>query len=116
MSSVIDRINKRAFYPLALPNGETVHVCGLRREIINEASAFREDEESVGFVIGYGLLNDDRSPVFTKLAGETAKEFGLRVLQSLGEMGPDVREAIVSKIFLCTNEPSKVAAEAIIKN
>lgn len=114
--SVIDRINKRAFYPAKLPNGETVCVRGVKNDIIKKVVEFREDESSVGYLIGHGLVDESGCLVFTQENQEAPQEFGSRVLIALAEMGPDVRKAIVDKILLCTNEPSSVAMEAIIKN
>jgi len=114
--SVVDRINKRAFYPAKLPNGETVCVRAVRNEIINKVVDFKAEESSVGYLIGHGLVDDSGSLVFTEEKEESPQAFGWRVLVALHDMGPDVRKAIVDKILLCTNEPSQVAMEAIVKN
>jgi hypothetical protein len=115
MGSAIDRIKKRAFYPLALCNGETVHVRGLKMGELRAAQEFSNDDASIGFAIGLGLLEDDGRQVFEQIEGESPKDFGDRVL-GLIDIGPDVQNQLVKKIFQVTNEPETVRAEAILKN
>lgn len=115
MASAIDRIKKRAFYSLALCNGETVHVRGLKIAELRSAQEFRNDDASIGYTIGCGLLEDDGRQAFEQLSGESPKEFGSRVL-SLIDIGPDIQNELVKKIFQITNEPETVRAEAILKN
>jgi hypothetical protein len=114
--SIIERINKRAFYPLKLVNGETIHLRAVRHEHREAVQDFKDQEESVGYLIGVAVVSDGGDAEFTKAADESALAFGARVLASISEMGPDVREQIVKKIFQISNEPSSVQMEAIVKN
>lgn len=114
--SVAERINKRAFYPCKLPNGETIHLRGLKHSILSVAKTFEAEQESVGFAIGKALVNDSGQAEYEQDAKESPQEFGARVLAELHDMGPDVQGVIIDKIFLITNEPNKVQHEAIVKN
>ena len=116
MSSVIDRIKKRAFYAVKLVNGETVHVCGVLNKFLTEARTFSEDEESVGYLIGQGLVDDSGQKVFLKSEDESSKEFGARVLAELDGMGPDIRQEIIDAIFKVSYTPEKMKPDAIVKN
>jgi hypothetical protein len=114
--SIIERINKRAFYPLKMVNGETIHLRAVRHEHREAVQDFKDKEESVGYLIGMAVVSDGGEPEFTKSADESAVDFGARVLALISEIGPDVREQIIKKIFQISNEPSSVQMEAIIKN
>jgi len=116
MSSVIDRIKKRAFYPVKLVNGETVHVRGVKHKLLAEAKTFSDDEESVGYLLGFGLVEDSGELAFSRSSEESPKEFGARVLDALSEMGPDVRDQIVETIFKVSYKPETMRQEAIVKN
>lgn len=114
--SVAERINKRAFYPCKLPNGETVHLRGLKHSVLAVAKTFEHEAESVGFAIGKSLVNDSGQPEYQQGETESPQDFGARVLSELHDMGPDVQGVIIDRIFVITNEPSKVQHEAIVKN
>lgn len=113
--SVVDRIRKRAFYPLTLVNGEKIHLRALTNQQLQLARSFSEKESSVGFAIGCSLLEDNGDAVFVCEHSESPESFGERVLAAL-DLVRDVQQQIVAKIFEITNEPEKVKAEAIIKN
>lgn len=113
--SVIDRIQKRAFYPLKLVNGETIHLRALTYQQLQTTRAFSEKDASIGYAIGCALLEDNGSPVFVPTDSEDAETFGERVMSAL-ELGRDVQQEIVAKIFELTNEPEKAKAEALVKN
>lgn len=113
--SVIDRIRKRAFYPLTLVNGEKIHLRALTHQQLQTARSFSGKDASIGYAIGCSLLEDDGSPVFVPIDVESPEAFGERVMQAL-ELGRDVQQEIVAKIFEITNEPEKVKAEALVKN
>jgi hypothetical protein len=114
--SIADRINKRAFYPLKMVNGETIHLRAVKNDKLNAARAFHEKEESVGYLIGMAAVSDSGQPEFEQRPGETDIDFGARILELISDMGPDVREQIIKKIFQISNEPSSVQMEAVIKN
>lgn len=113
--SVVDRIRKRAFYPLTLVNGETIHLRALTNQQLQLARSFSEKEASVGFAIGCSLLEDNGDAVFVCEHDESPEQYGERVLAAL-DLVRDVQQQIVAKIFEITNEPEKVKAEAILKN
>ena len=114
--SIVDRINKRAFYPLKMVNGETIHLRAVKTEKLNAARAFHEKEESVGYLIGMAAVSDAGQPEFEQRSDESDIDFGARILTLIADMGPDVREQIIKKIFQISNEPSSVQMEAVIKN
>ena len=113
--SVVDRIRKRAFYPLTLVNGEKIHLRALTNQQLQLARSFSEKESSIGYAIGCSLLEDSSDPVFVPEDAESPEAFGERVMSAL-ELGRDVQQQIVAKIFEITNEPEKVKAEALAKN
>lgn len=113
--SVVDRIRKRAFYPLTLINGEKIHLRALTGNQLLTARTFSEKESSIGYAIGCSLLEDNGDPVFVPEDAESPEAFGERVMSAL-ELGRDVQQQVVSKIFEITNEPEKAKAEAIVKN
>ncbi len=114
--SIIERINKRAFYPLKMVNGETIHLRAVKNDKLNAAREFHEKEESVGYLIGLAVVSDAGNPEFEQKTDESNIEFGARVLSLIADMGPDIREQIIKKIFQISNEPSSVQMEAVIKN
>ncbi len=113
--SVVDRIRKRAFYPLTLINGEKIHLRALTGNQLLTARAFSEKESSIGYAIGCSLLEDNGDPVFVPDDAESPEAFGERVMAAI-DVGRDVQQQIVAKIFEITNEPDKAKAEAIVKN
>lgn len=113
--SVIDRIRKRAFYPLTLVNGEKIHLRALTGHQLQTVRSFSEKESSIGYAIGCSLLEDSGDPVFVPTDEESPEAFGERVMLAL-ELGRDVQQQIVAKIFELTNEPDKAKTEAIVKN
>ncbi len=114
--SIVERINKRAFYPLKMVNGETIHLRAVKNEKLTAAKAFHDKEESVGYLIGVAVVSDAGQPEFEQRSDESDIDFGARVLGLIDGMGPDVREQIIKKIFQISNEPSSVQMEAVIKN
>lgn len=113
--SVVDRIRKRAFYPLTLVNGEKIHLRALTHQQLQVARSFSEKESSIGYAIGCSLLEDNGDAVFVCEHNESPEQFGERVMVTI-ELGRDVQQQIVAKIFEITNEPEKVKAEALAKN
>ncbi len=113
--SVVDRIRKRAFYPLTLVNGEKIHLRALTYQQLQFARSFSEQESSIGYVIGCALVEDNGDSVFVPEDAESPETFGDRVMCAL-ELGRDVQQQVVVKIFEITNEPEKAKAEAIVKN
>ena len=113
--SVVDRIRKRAFYPLTLVNGEKIHLRALTGQQLQTARSFSEKDSSIGYAIGCSLLEDGGDPVFVPADEESSEAFGERVMAAI-DVGRDVQQQIVAKIFEITNEPDKAKAEAIVKN
>jgi len=115
MSSVIDRIKKRAFYPFKMVNGETVHLKALTIGQLQSIEAFGSEHSANGYAIGHSLMDESGSVVFTQLAEESCRDFGTRVLSEI-DMPLDVFHPIVEFIFKLSTTPSEHATEAIIKN
>ncbi len=115
MSSIFDKIKKRAAYPFKMINGETVYLRSLTIGQLREVEPFRTEPEANGFAIGCCLLNDDLTLAFAREPGQSAKEFGKHVSDQL-DLPFDVFHPLVEMIFKLSNEPSDKAAEAIVKN
>jgi hypothetical protein len=96
-------------------DGETVHVRALTDAERKAAMAIKYSEESFVYVIGFGLVNDDRSPVWIMQPEETAKDFGARVLAD-AQMPDDTRTQLVQVIFKLTTGPTPEQLKAIEKN
>lgn len=110
--SVIDKLRKRKNYPVEV-DGETVHVTALTTKVI---SALSEVDDSgiwsSGVVIGFGLMDDDGSPVFSMNDGETLEAFGSRVLDEL-----DAPLPVVTQLVDAIKKVTKPAnAETLAKN
>ena len=115
MSSIFDKIKKRAAYPFKMVNGETVYLRSLTIGQLRELEPFKHDDAANGFAIGCCLLNDDLTPAFTRESGQSAEDFGRSVSQQL-DLPFDVFHPLVEMIFKLSNEPSEKASEAIVKN
>lgn len=110
MSGVIDKVRKRRRWPIEL-DGETVYVRALLESEHREVKDFETDVESYGFAIGCCLLNDDGTAVIYRNAGESAKEFGARVLLEL-DMPVDTRAQLCERIVkLATGPPVETLAK-----
>lgn len=108
-SAEVERIiRKRRCYPVDLGDGDVIHLRSLMSvsELPNIEGEFRNDDDSIGYVIGCGLVNADRSQVFTIAENETPKEFGHRVLLAL-DLPLDTRAQIVELILKLSNGPLK---------
>lgn len=117
--SIFDKLQKRAFYPFKMVNGETVHLCGLTFKQLRTLEPFKDTDESNGYAIGCCLLNEDGSRVFTQEPGESPQDFGQRVLTRLDDgdgFSFDLFNPIVERILKLSHRPSEHAAEAIVKN
>lgn len=112
--SVIEKLRKRRCYPVVI-DGESIHVRALTDAERKAALAIKDCEESFGCTIGYGLVNEDRSPVWTIQPDETAKDFGARVLTE-AQMPDDTRTQLVQVIFKLTTGPTPEQLKAIEKN
>lgn len=110
--SVVQKLRKRRAYPVAIA-GETVMIRSLLNSEFDAIMEFRDENESIGAAIGYGLLNDDESPAFTLATGENAKTFGARVLTEL-DVPLDTRKELSDKILKLTVEGPSV--EKLEKN
>jgi hypothetical protein len=111
MASVAERLRKRRFYPVKI-DGEDVHVRALLESECAEFKPFHNDDASFGFVIGCGLLNEDKSPAFEREPDEKPQEFGQRVLAEL-DLPNDTRAELVVAIMRLAQPPSR---ESLLKN
>lgn len=110
--SVIDKLRKRRFYPVAI-DGETVHIRALLDSELKTVTEFQNEDESVGFAIGKSVLNEDSSAAFVQLADESPKQFGQRVLTEI-DLPSDTKAELTSKILKLSNGP--MSAEDLKKN
>lgn len=116
MSALIKKLSTRRKYPLKLADDVTVHIRALLGAEKAEVMAFFQEDESFGFVLGCGLLEDDGSPAFTRNEGENGKDFGQRVTESLGEIPTDTRAQICEAILRLSTGPTEDQLKAIRKN
>lgn len=110
--SVIDRLRKRRFYPVTI-DGEVVHIRAMLDSELKAVADFRDQDESVGFAFGCSLVNEDKSPVFTRLPEESPKQFGGRVLAEI-DLPSDTKAELTNKILKLSNGPPE--ADDLKKN
>ena len=112
MSKVLAALRKQQSYTIEI-NGEPVLIRALRQSEMRDAKSIKDDEESFGLVIGFGLLNEDGSQLFARSEGESAADFGRRVLTE-ADLPTDNRLRLVQEILKLTNNPPN--AERALKN
>lgn len=110
--SVISKLTKRRFYPFQI-DGETIHLRSMLSSELDTVQKFRDDDESLGFMIGCCVLNENGSAEFIKTETETAKEFGARILAEI-DLPLDTRTELINKIIGLSNGPP--SQEKLIKN
>lgn len=98
--SVIKRLQKRRAYRHQI-NGEEILIRSLLTSEFDLVMEIRDDGESLGAAIGFGLLNEDQSAAFTRHPDESVKQFGQRVLRELDLPG-DTRRELSEKILSLT--------------
>lgn len=103
--SVANTLRKRRFWPVVI-DGETIHIRALLMSEIHTVDAFRDEEESVGYVLGCTLLNEDKSPAYTPSADESPKQFGARVMADL-DLPLDTKSELLAKISKLSDGPPK---------
>ncbi len=113
-SSVVERLRKRRCFPLVI-DGETVHIRSLTESEKRIVMDFKDCEQSFGYAIGMGLVNDDRTQVFMMSPDETAIQFGERVLVE-ADLPTDTRTQLATSILKLTNGPTAEQLKAIEKN
>lgn len=112
MSQVIAKLRKRRFYPVDI-DGEKIHLRALLDSEHKEVESFTYETESFGFAIGCCLMNEDGTPVFTRVPDEDAKTFGARVLTEL-DLPDDTRSELSKAILKLQTGPPTI--EALVKN
>jgi len=115
MLSVMEILEKRAFYPFRLVNGETVHLRALTFNQLKTIREFSDEDESIGYAIGCCLLEANGEFVFVPDPKQSPKEFGARVLNAI-DFPLDIRESLTEQIFKLSTNPKESAHEAIVKN
>lgn len=110
--SVIDRLQKRRFYPVEI-DGEKIHIRALLDSELKAVADFQNEDESIGFAIGCSLINEDKSAVFMRTAEESPKQFGARVLAEI-DLPSDTKAELTGKILRLSNGPP--SAEDLKKN
>lgn len=110
--SVVQKLRKRRAYTVTIA-GESVLIRSLLNSEFDAIMEFRDENESIGAAIGFGLLNDDETPAFTRLTDESSKAFGGRVLKDL-DVPLDTRKELSDKILKLTVEGPTV--EKLEKN
>jgi hypothetical protein len=114
MTSVIDRLRKRRAYPLSI-DGEKVYVRAFTKSERQEFKPLANEEESYGFVMGCGLINEDGSVMFAREEGEEAKAFAIRV-EDAAELPDDTRAQICTAIVKLSEGPTIEQLKALKKN
>lgn len=108
----MDKLRKRRFYPVEI-EGETVHLRALIDSEHREVEPISRQTESFGFAIGCCLMNEDGTPVFTRLPDEDATTFGERVLKEL-DLPDDSRAQLSNAILKLSNGPPEIGP--LVKN
>lgn len=104
--SVINIVRKRRMWPVDI-GGETIHLRALLMSELQTVEPFRDEDESVGYVIGCSLVNQDASPVYIISPDETPKQFGARVLSDL-DLPLDTKSELLTKISKLSNGPPSI--------
>jgi hypothetical protein len=110
--SVILKLTKRRFYPFQI-DGETIHLRAMLTSELDIVQKFRDDDESLGFMIGCCVLSENGTAEFMKTADETPKQFGARILCEV-DLPLDTRTELINKIIGLSNGPP--SQEKLIKN
>lgn len=103
--SVIDRLRKRRFYPVTI-DGEVIHIRALLCSELTVVETFKNEDESIGFVIGCAVVNEDGSAAFKREPDEPAKVFGAGVLAQI-DLPTDTKAELTSKILKLSDGPPK---------
>lgn len=112
MSTTIERLRKRRCYPVEI-DGEKIHIRALLTSEQSELMEIRDQDESFGYALGCALVNDDRSPVYTRVETESALQFGARVLTDI-DLPTDTRAELTDLILKLTAGPKSL--ETTVKN
>lgn len=110
--SVMSKLTKRRFYPFQI-DGETIHLRAMLSSELDTVQKFRDDDESLGFMIGCCVLNENGLADFIKTDTETPKDFGARILSEI-DLPLDTRTELINKIIGLSNGPP--SQEKLIKN
>jgi len=109
---------KRLAYPVTLLNGEQIHVRTLTHGQLKVVREFSNDDESIGYTLGFGIVDDAGEREFTKTAEESPKQFGGRVMAAMeaADIGLDIQNQIVGVIFKLSSDATEKQLEALVKN
>ena len=113
MSSVIERLRKRRYYPVQI-GAETVHVRALTIPEIKAAAEIDATDPlaAVGYMIGCAVVDESGGPAVPKNDGESNIDYGNRVLTTL-----DLPQDTLMELQAGIEKAGKVpAAKAIEKN
>ena len=116
MSSILDKMRKRRFYPVKIGD-ETIHV---RSMTIGEMGRMEAVEAGfkTPFVVACCLLRDDGSQEFTKAGAdvdgilETDTDFAKRVNDALADVQPETLKELCQAV----GRIGEVDHEAVLKN
>jgi hypothetical protein len=114
MSSIIERLRRRRHYPIDI-DGADVFIRSLTKAEREIAEPFKDDESSIGYGIGVGLVDEFGKPVFTIQNDESAQQFGGRVLDEL-QLPDDTRSQLITAILKLSNGPTADQLAALKKN
>lgn len=114
MSSIIERLRRRRNYPIDIA-GENIFIRSLTKFERDACEGFRDDEASIGYAIGIALVSEHGAPVIEMRDGETAQDFGSRVLTEL-QLPDDTRSQLIAAILKLSNGPTAEQLAALKKN
>lgn len=115
MTSVRERIKRREKYPIDIGDGVTVYVRAMKHSEAMEVVANVDTPEATGFAIGCCLVEDDGTPVMTRIVGESFADFGSRVMSDL-DLSTDIAGLIVNGIGRISQGVTPKQFEALQKN
>lgn len=111
MTSVVDKIQKRRFFPVEL-DWITLHIRPMGAWERHDLRGLEYRDQLV-FAIGCCLVNEDRSRAFERQQNESVAEFVLRVRNATLDLSPDEVTLLTEAITKVTRPPP---AETIAGN
>jgi|TARA_R110002110_G_scaffold394788_1_gene609048 hypothetical protein len=96
-------------------DGETIYIRAFTKAERKEFKPLANEEESYGYVMGCGLVNQDGSCLFPRDEGEDAKAFAQRV-EDAADLPDDTRAQICTAIVKLSEGPTIDQLKALKKN
>lgn len=109
--SMIDRLKKRRCYPVQIGE-DTVYLRSMTLGEMDRTEKLPYDDRT-GFVLACSLIQQDGTPEFSAITGETDAELSGRVIAAMSDVPDDNLRAIADAIQKLRHTPT---VESIAKN